>query len=642
MCGIAGYLAYAGVPADAEIAALGRMRMRMSARGPDGEGEWLSPDRRVGLAHRRLAIIDLDARANQPMVSADGTLVIVFNGEIYNHRELRRRLESGGCLFRTQSDTEVLLHLYRARGARMVDDLRGMFAFALWDGDERRLLLARDPLGIKPLYVADDGRTLRFASQVKALAAGGLVSGRPSEAGVVGFHLWGHVPEPWTWLDGVKALPAGTTLTLGPGYDAPRVHRFFDLAAEISAAESSPPPFADAVGRAAEAVRESVRRHLVADVPVGVFLSSGRDSSILAASVAAEPMPRPLRTVTLRFADLRDTPDDEAPCAERIATLLGAAHATVAVTQRDFEEERERLLDAMDQPTIDGVNTYFVSRAARQAGLKVALSGLGGDELFGGYPSFRQVPAASRRLRHLHAMPGVGRWFRELTSPVARRLGRPKWAGLLEYGTTVPGAYLLRRALFMPWELDAVLEPELVARGLEQLRPLDMLDEQTRGIRSPYLQVMALELTTYMRDQLLRDTDWASLALSLEVRVPFVDVELLRDWLPLATRALPAFDRQQLLRVMSPPIAAVLANRGKTGFNIPVERWLPRTTTQSGAEVGLRPWALEIARRFRARSAEQTGRHQESRAPRTTTGAPDGRGTVLQAGSRGSAARRRA
>src|SRR5579863_2753692 len=210
MCGIAGIYAYhyAANPIDADE--LCRMRDHMAARGPDGAGAWCAQDGRVGLAHRRLAIIDLSANGAQPMAAADGTAIITFNGEIYNYRELRRELETRGHVFRTDSDTEVLLHLYAAHGPNMVCHLRGMFAFALWDSDRRKLLLARDPYGIKPLYYADDGWTLRFASQVKALVAGGDIDDAPCPAGVTGFRLFGSVPEPWTFVRAIKSVPAGS------------------------------------------------------------------------------------------------------------------------------------------------------------------------------------------------------------------------------------------------------------------------------------------------------------------------------------------------------------------------------------------------------------------------------------------------
>ena len=283
MCGIAGIYAYHYAANAVDRAELRRIRDHMAARGPDGLGEWYSQDERVGFGHRRLTIIDLSERGAQPMASADGKLVVTFNGEIYNYRQLRASLEARGRTFRTQTDTEVLLHLYAEKGEAMVHDLRGMFAFGLWDAEKSALLLARDPYGIKPLYYADDGWTLRFASQVKALLAGGKVSRNPEPAGWVGFCLFGSVPEPFTTYQEIRALPAGSTLWV----DRVGTHetkQYFSIAETYCDAEASTlarrtMKICSIVAR--EALLDSVRHHLVADVPVGAFLSSGIDSGAL-------------------------------------------------------------------------------------------------------------------------------------------------------------------------------------------------------------------------------------------------------------------------------------------------------------------------------------------------------------------------
>src|SRR5438876_586965 len=262
MCGIAGIYAYHYAANPVDTAELYRIRDHMAARGPDGRGAWCSQDGRVGLGHRRLAIIDLSERAAQPMASSDGKRVITLNGEIYNYRALRAELELQGCVFRTQSDTEVLLHLYAAKGPEMVHDLRGMFAFALWDGEKRGLLLARDPYGIKPLYIADDGWTLRFASQVKALVAGGRIASEVEPAAWVGFFLLGSVPEPFTTYQEVRALPAGTTVWVD--HCGPREpQRFFSIAHTLRSAEQHSADPQDVSERVRAAVFDSVRHHLV-------------------------------------------------------------------------------------------------------------------------------------------------------------------------------------------------------------------------------------------------------------------------------------------------------------------------------------------------------------------------------------------
>lgn len=388
MCGLNGIYAYRpGAPA-VDPAELCATRDQMSARGPDGAGHWLAPDSRLGLGHRRLAIIDLSAAAAQPMASADGRYHLVFNGEIYNYRALRQQLQAAGCLFRTHSDTEVLLHLYAQQGPAMLPALRGMFALALWDSARRQLFLARDPYGIKPLYYAATAGTLRFASQVKALLAGGALSREPDPAGQVGFYLLGSVPEPFTWYQDIRALPAGHSLLVderGPGSPI-AYHSIAQVYADAAAEDHprSPAPL-----RAA--LLDSVRHHLEADVPVGAFLSAGIDSGALV-GLMRDAGARDLQTLTLAFAEFHGRPDDEAPLAAAVARHYGTRHTTRTVTAQEFQADLPLILAAMDQPSIDGINTWFIAKAARELGLKVAIAGLGGDELFGGYPSFTDLP----------------------------------------------------------------------------------------------------------------------------------------------------------------------------------------------------------------------------------------------------------
>src|SRR5882672_7893003 len=448
MCGIAGILAYRNVAPAVDRAELARMNDRMAARGPDGSGIWIAADRRVGFAHRRLAIIDLSDRGAQPMASSDGAVSISFNGEIYNYRALRVELEGRGFTFRTESDTEVLLQLYADRGPAMVECLRGMFAFALWDAPRRRLLLARDPLGIKPLYYADDGWTLRFASQAKALLAGGAVSRDPDPAGIVGFHLLGSVPEPFTVWQGIRAVPAGATMIVdATGSQAPR--QYYSVARSLGRrAGGAKPDAAQAHAALSAAVHDSVRHHLVADVPVAVFLSAGLDSGALLGTMA-ELGARDTLAVTLAFEEFRGAPLDEAPLAAEVAAHYGARHVVRTVDRAEFERDLPAIFDAMDLPTIDGINTWFVAKAAHEAGIKVALSGLGADECFGGYPSFADVPRSVHWLQPFGWVPGLGAVARRAISSFGgARLGlHPKAAGLFEYGGSWPGAYLLRRSV---------------------------------------------------------------------------------------------------------------------------------------------------------------------------------------------------
>ena len=526
MCGIAGIFAYASRAPDVDRDELLRVRDAMSMRGPDGSGLWMASDSRAALAHRRLAIIDLSPAGAQPMVGADGRFVITFNGEIYNYRELKAELEVAGAVFRSNSDTEVLLHLYQRHGPDMIGMLRGMFAFAIWDCAGNELFLARDAFGIKPLYYSDDGRTFRFASQVRALRASGAIDSTPDPAGVAGFLIWGAVPDPFTLYGSIRSLQAGTTMHVDR-FGRTRLSRFFDVRRELLEAQATAAPMAERRDRLADALECSVRRHLVADVPIAVFLSAGIDSGVIT-SIASGMAPGRLRTLTVGFDEYKDSNLDETVLAERVASLYRTQHSTHVVSRKDFEQDFESILDAMDQPSIDGINTWLVAKAASKAGVKVALSGLGGDELFAGYPSFRQVPELQRRLSWMQRIPALGRLTRRAAAPWAGRFSSPKYAGLLEYGPSVEGAYLLRRALHMPWELDQLLDPRSVEAGIEQLRTMTSLHESVADVRGDAGRVAALELQWYMRNQLLRDSDWAGMAHSIEIRVPFVDVDLFR------------------------------------------------------------------------------------------------------------------
>jgi asparagine synthase (glutamine-hydrolysing) len=574
MCGIVGIYAFHYAANAVDRDELRRIRDHMAARGPDGFGEWYSQDGRVGLGHRRLTIIDLSERGAQPMVSADGKLVVTFNGEIYNYRQLRASLEAKGCRFRTQTDTEVLLHLYAEKGEAMVHDLRGMFAFGLWDAEKGALLLARDPYGIKPLYYADDGWTVRFASQVKALLAGGKVSRDPEPAGWVGYCLFGSVPEPFTTYQEIRALPAGSTVWVNR-IGAHQTKQYFSIAETYCRAEATRSPANEQNQEmdVRQALVDSVRHHLVADVPVGAFLSSGIDSGALV-GLMRDAGQRDIQTVTVAFEEFRGRSEDEAPLAAEIASRYGTRHTTRIVTEQEFRNDLPKILEAMDQPTIDGLNTWFVSKAARELGLKVAISGLGGDELFGGYSSFRDVPLCVRAMAIPGRIPGLGDLARVL---ITRGFAlNPKAAGLLKYGGSYAGAYFLRRGLFMPWELQALIGADTARLGLRRLKPIHHIEGLLRPRPgSSFCRIAALESSLYMRNQLLRDTDWASMAHSLEVRVPLVDSTLLNQFARITARN---GSQSKRLLAASPrvPLPPKVIERPKTGFTTPIQSWLQR------------------------------------------------------------------
>ncbi|NQW00586.1 MAG: asparagine synthase (glutamine-hydrolyzing) [Rhodospirillales bacterium] len=586
MCGIAALFAYHSEAPGVAHGELQAINDHMVRRGPDGEGFWYGPDDRVGLAHRRLAIIDLSATGHQPMSLAtqNQRYHITYNGEIYNFHALRDGMEQQGYRFVTQSDTEVLLRLYERDGADMVNRLRGMFALVIWDAQDQALFLARDPFGIKPLYYADDGRTLRAASQVKALLAGGAVERSPEPAGHVGYFLTGSVPEPYTLYKAIKALPAGHWMRIGANGDR-KITRYFDPKPALAAPMGDAPP-ADL----RQVLLDSMQAHFIADVPVGLFLSAGLDSTSLA-GLAAECQGRGVQSITLGFDAFKGLAMDEVPLAEEVARLYQTDHATRRIGQNDFDAAFDDILDVMDQPSIDGVNTYFVARAAKQQGLKVALSGLGGDELFGGYDTFAQVPALVGKLSPIPAIDSLGRAFRLLSAPWLSAFTSPKAAGLFEYGSHWGGAYLLRRGLYMPWELDRVLDGDMARAGMAELQPVRRLDQLVDGVDEPRRKVGLLETTQYMANQLLRDADWAGMAHSLEIRVPLVDRLVFEQLAPGVHRA-GGPSKQKMAATPKTALPASIINRPKTGFAIPVDRWLEE---RSGTrERGFRGWAQTV------------------------------------------------
>ena len=589
MCGFSALYSYSMIAPPIEQDELESMNNAMIRRGPDGEGVWLSDDKRVGLAHRRLAIIDLSTDASQPMTlqRPEGCLKISYNGEIYNFKELRRDLESAGHKFKTNSDTEVLLHLYDRYGRAMVERLRGMFAFALWDEAKKGMLLARDGFGIKPLYYSDESGVFCAASQVKALLARLEVKGQPrpgfSSAGHAGFFIFGYVPEPHTLYKSIKALKAGTTLWVDS--EGPRNEQcFFNVSDYLSNVTHK-----DASENLGDLLRDSVYHHFVSDVPVGVFLSSGLDSTTLV-GLSSELQGAGLNTISLGFDEFRGSLNDEIPLAEKIAATYGTHQHSIRILSEDFYEHMDDLLSVMDQPSIDGVNTYFVSKAAASQGLKVAISGLGGDEIFTGYNSFSQVPRLVASVGRIPCIDIIGRFFRGISSPLIASGMPQKAAGLLEYSGCYGDAYLLRRSLYMPWEIGSILGEDMAREGLSKLAVRKRLNDSQNLIQEPRAKISALEMSWYMRNQLLRDADWAGMAHGVEIRVPFVDLILFKALAGAIAKG-KGPNKQDMVKTPNKIVPKSILNRAKSGFCVPISEWI---NAGHGEERGLRGWAKVV------------------------------------------------
>ena len=611
MCGIAGII---GRLDDRNRVALERMSEAMVHRGPDGSGTWVSaPDSRgwgALLAHRRLSILDLSPAGAQPMVDPATGHVIVFNGEIYNFRDLRRRLAAEGQELQSTGDTAAMLRALGLHGSAAVAWLRGMFAFACWDPKERRLLLARDPLGIKPLYLArssdpDAGWSLAFASELRALLASGLLGSPHLDPQAVASAVWnGFVVGPGTAVKGVDLLWPGRLLEFdGQGAEV-RQQDFWRIP------DRAPDPITDEDSLSA-ILDEGLRLHLASDVPLAILLSSGVDSSAVAnlAQLAAQS---PIHTFTLAF---EEDELNEGPIARQIAAAIGTQHHEVVLTEARFVENLEAALDSLDQPTFDGLNAYYISSAIRAAGFTVALSGTGGDELFGGYASYRDLPTLHRWSRRAAWAPrSLQIAVARLATWLLRRSGgavppQTRWAKLPEMvgrGDDLLALYQLAYALFLPGFQHELLAPsfaEALADGLPVAMRQRIMAE-SRG-RTPLSAISVMEQRLFLGERLLRDNDVASMACSLEQRVPLVDQVLLEsvDRMPDHARYSPLGQKAVLRRIGLRGLEPALFERRKSGFVLPFDRWIRRglkdamdqtlRDPQAVAPVGLDPVAVE-------------------------------------------------
>jgi asparagine synthase (glutamine-hydrolysing) len=600
MCGICGVIGIESKERGEAI--VRRMMASLFHRGPDEEGVLISPP--VALGMRRLSIIDLPG-GSQPVWNETETLAVVFNGEIYDFRELRDELQAAGHRFRTRSDTEVIVHAYEAWGQACVERLLGMFAFAVVEMPQgrgappSRVFLARDRMGIKPLYYACLDGALHFASEVRALLAGGIPAHLSADA-LTSYLLFGSISEPMTLVDGISSLPPGQCLTVpvGAPVGSPEPRCYWNFARTLSrrASESSShQDIASAAPKVRSLLESAVRTHLVADVPVGVFLSSGFDSTAIAA--LASSAQSGIHTFTVAFPDLEFS---EAEQARRTAQRLGTEHVELTLSDAEMLARLDEAISAFDQPSMDGINTYFVSWAARQAGLKVALSGLGGDELFGGYPSFRSVSAVQRAsalarffprpLRSALAKPFDG--FRTpQSSPDAFRKLLSAWLD----PTSFPHPYFFTRTLFPPQVVASRLTEAPPWNSLLWWRWLSDVAREAHAM-DPFTGVSWLELRSYLLDTLLRDTDSMSMSHSLEVRVPFLDSPLVECVLALPESVKRGAARPKLLLIealgdlLPPEIVA----QPKRTFTFPWEKWL-RGALAPRVAAGLTDWSPALA-----------------------------------------------
>jgi len=575
MCGIFGII---GLNARVSLELLERATRSLAHRGPDDGGTVILHDSareeiEIGLGNRRLAILDLSPLGHQPMNDPATGNWIVYNGEVYNFREVRAKLERAGQCFSSLSDTEVILKAYAHWGEKCLDEFRGMFAFAIWDAQQHRLFAARDPMGIKPLYYYRSDRYFMFSSEVRTLLGTGLVPRIIEPAGLINYLTFGSLYDPNTLVEGVSALPAGHSITWENGQLTQT--EYWDLIdpgqhANHSSAESR----GELETQIAEVLDESVRMQLVSDVPVGVFLSGGIDSSSLVGILSRNGVRPSTFSIVFREADY-----SEAEYSRAIAQQFRTDHHEITVSQSDVFAAIAPAIHAMDLPTIDGINTYFVSERTRTAGVKVALSGLGGDEMFAGYSSFRTVPRMERFATAWERTPGMARIpLANIFSAFAPATDQNrKLTDLALNGESIAHPYFLSRMLFTPGQQNELL-PAMKTNSAVLSRTKKPLAETVRRAQSldPINRVSYLEARCYMLNTLLRDSDFMSMAHGLEVRVPLIDHQLVRRILALpgSWKLDSKTPKPLLVRALGGLLPDKIVHRPKRGFTLPFEHWL--------------------------------------------------------------------
>lgn len=533
---------------------------RLAHRGPDDSGIEIrrSLDQAVALIHRRLSIIDLSSRAHQPMSTTDKRFWIIFSGEIYNYRELRKEIQDANIPLSSESDTEVILNLYAMEGPDCLQKLRGMFAFCIWDELKGELFFARDRFGIKPLYYANQSGRLIIASEIKALLSSEFVSEEINEQAESIFLRRGSVPPPQTFYRNIQALEPGQFAKFD-GKEL-KVQSYWKLSEAFQ--EASKNHHENSAIHIRDCLVESVKAHMVSDVPVAVFLSGGLDSTAIVASIRKFYSGH-LKTISIVFPG---TEWDESSLAKHAAERYSTDHTEVEISKQDFEQSLDDIFLAMDQPTIDGVNSYFVAKAAKQAAVKVALSGVGGDELLGGYRSFVDIPRLIRSLHLAQNLPNLSQHAASVAEHLPVTWGAKLAELLKDRSLNLNSIWYNRRAVFTEQQIKSLVP------GYKSVE----LPELPETLDDPFWSIAYLEMQHFMIPQLLRDSDVFTMHHGLELRTPFIDHVLLSSVLKSGTwkRKGASSFKIALFKMLGDFVPAEHLRKGKRGFTLPFNKWL--------------------------------------------------------------------
>ncbi len=544
------------------------------SRGPDAEGHLNKEN--IHLIHRRLSIQDLSEAGNQPLKSPCEKYAIIFNGEIYNFKELKEELEKKGYQFKTNTDTEVLLHLYISEKENMLYKLRGMFAFIIVNFEENTAFAARDPYGIKPLYYAETNEGIYLCSQVKPLVNSNLVDSSPSYEGQAGFWLLGSVPEPYTWYKSIKAIPSGNFIKF-KNNKISSVNRWHSIGESYLNSDNKENLITnekEIEKKIIKAIRESISYHLVSDTPIGILLSGGIDSCAIAGTVS-DLTKEEIKGFTISFSDYKKTEYDESNRAIIAANKYNLKHINTEVSKKDFLEDLPFILSAMDQPSIDGFNTWYAAKSVAKSGIKVALSGIGGDEIFFGYDFYKKYPFLMKLKRKLSNWDKKSNLINLLLFFQFKRTKNPKWLSLSESLKTTKFSWFHKRSSKTFEDLFKLLPRDELKNFLCVDFFFSIVEESTGKLSSdPKIALAQLDATLYLKNQLLKDSDWASMHHSVELRTPLVDSFLLNNISPFFPYI--SKNKHKALLINSPncPLPSEVGNAKKTGFSFPINKWI--------------------------------------------------------------------
>ena len=560
MCGLIAYISSDFIPKNNLIQGL----ESMAKRGPDGEGIWF--DDNVFLGHKRLSIIDLDNRSNQPLVSICERYVVIFNGEIYNYKYLRNLLLDKDISFKTESDTEILSWLYHFFKNDMLPLLRGMFSFVIWDRKEKELFIARDPYGIKPLYFSKTDNGFLVSSQVKSIIATGLIRKDLDSSSIAYYKMLGSIPEPKTLYKNIETIEAGSFVKITNLSNVQKEN--WSNISEYWLAEGKDKNLKRSLKEASEILRKSINAHLISDAPVAIFLSAGIDSSVLAGVISETN--KNIVAITIKYEDQFENLYDESILASEVAKKIGLQHYVRVITKEEFFNDMETILRDMDQPSIDGVNTWYASKAASEIGAKVAISGVGADELFWGYSFFDWLPKTVKiwsLLTKIKLFKNVLRLPFSFINLNNRMHYAYKWMQKIE------SAWWLKRSIAAPQ--NCFLKNSQRNNITKDFDPASFLKDRVPKLSSNYKMALSqIESVMYLRNQLLKDADWAGMAHGVEIRTPFVDSKLLSEVSILLPALVKVKKKNILFEALNVDLPNSVYTKPKTGFSIPLNNWL--------------------------------------------------------------------